>query len=108
MKNIYSTIKKAKKYLINNDIIAIPTETVYGLAGNAYSNESVKKIFIIKKRPLFNPLIVHYVRINDLKNSINKYQKLIQLNSFVENKFKEKAKSITSKTSEILKKIQKK
>ena len=44
----------------------------------------------------------------DLKNSINKYQRLIQLNSFVENKFKEKAKSITSKTSEILKKIQKK
>ena len=67
MKNIYSIIKKAKKYLINNDIIAIPTETVYGLAGNAYSNKSVKKIFIIKKRPLFNPLIVHYVRINDLK-----------------------------------------
>ena len=67
MKKIYSIIKRAKKYLINNGIIAIPTETVYGLAGNAYSNESVKKIFIIKKRPLFNPLIVHYVRINDLK-----------------------------------------
>ena len=67
MKNIYSIIKKAKKCLINNHIIAIPTETVYGLAGNAYSNRSVKKIFIIKKRPLFNPLIVHYVRINDLK-----------------------------------------
>ena len=67
MKNIYSIIKKAKKYLINNDIIAIPTETVYGLAGNAYSNKSVKKIFLIKKRPFFNPLIVHYVRINDLK-----------------------------------------
>ena len=44
----------------------------------------------------------------DLKNSINKYQRLIQLNSFVESKFKEKAKSITSKTSEILSKIQKK
>ena len=44
----------------------------------------------------------------DLKNSINKYQRLIQLNNFIENKFKEKAKSITSKTSEILKKIQKK
>ena len=67
MKNIYSIIKKAKKYLINNDIIAIPTETVYGLAGNAYSDKSVKKIFLIKKRPFFNPLIVHYVRINDLK-----------------------------------------
>ncbi len=44
----------------------------------------------------------------DLKNSINKYQRLIQLNSFVESKFKEKAKSITSKTSEILSKLQKK
>ena len=81
MKNIYSIIKKAKKYLINNDIVAIPTETVYGLAGNAYSNKSVKKIFIIKKRPLFNPLIVHYVRINDLKkdcylnNNFNKLYK---------------------------------
>ena len=44
----------------------------------------------------------------DLKNSINKYQQLIQLNNFIENKFKEKAKSITSKTSEILGKIHKK
>ena len=44
----------------------------------------------------------------DLKNSINKYQKLIQLNSFIENKFKEKSKSITSKTLKILSKIQKK
>ena len=44
----------------------------------------------------------------DLKNSIIKYQRLIQLNNFIENKFKEKAKSITSKTSEILSKIQKK
>ena len=69
MKNIYSIIKKAKEYLINNDIIAIPTETVYGLAGNAYSDKSVKKIFFIKKRPLFNPLIVHYAKINDLKSS---------------------------------------
>ena len=44
----------------------------------------------------------------DLKNSISKYQKLLQLNNFIENKFKEKAKSITSKTSEILSKIYKK
>ena len=53
MKNIYTIIKKAKKYLINNDIIAIPTETVYGLAGNAYSNKSVKKIFFYKKKTFF-------------------------------------------------------
>jgi len=34
MKNIHSNIEKAKKYLTNNDVVAIPTETVYGLAGN--------------------------------------------------------------------------
>ena len=44
----------------------------------------------------------------DLKNSIIKYQRLIQLNNFIENKFREKARSITSKTSDILKKILKK
>ena len=67
MKNIHSNIEKAKKYLTNNDVVAIPTETVYGLAGNAYSNKAVKKIFSLKKRPLKNPLIVHYYRIKDLK-----------------------------------------
>ena len=44
----------------------------------------------------------------DLKNSIIKYQRLIQLNNFIENKFNEKSKSITSKTLKILSKIQKK
>jgi len=67
MKNIHSNLTAAKKYLVNDDVIAIPTETVYGLAGNAYSNKAVKKIFSLKKRPLKNPLIVHYYRIKDLK-----------------------------------------
>ena len=66
MRNTYS-IKKVKKYLNNNEVVAIPTETVYGLAGNAYSDISVKKIFSIKKRPMFNPLIVHYFKLIDLK-----------------------------------------
>ena len=48
MKSIQSNIKKAKKYLDKNDCIAVPTETVYGLAGNAYSNIAVKKIFKLK------------------------------------------------------------
>ena len=51
MKSIQSNIKKAKKYLDKNDCIAVPTETVYGLAGNAYSDIAVKKIFKLKKRP---------------------------------------------------------
>ena len=67
MKSIQSNIKKAKKYLDKNHCIAVPTETVYGLAGNAYSNEAVKKIFKLKKRPVNNPLIVHYYNINRLK-----------------------------------------
>ena len=68
MKSIQSNIKKAKKYLDKNQCVAVPTETVYGLAANAYSNVSVKRIFKLKKRPAYNPLIVHYSDINKLKN----------------------------------------
>ena len=67
MKSIQSNIKKAKKYLDKNHCVAVPTETVYGLAGNAYSDLSVKKIFKLKKRPMNNPLIVHYLDINHVK-----------------------------------------
>ena len=78
MKNIYPNIykpnstnlKKAKKKLENNNIIGIPTETVYGVAGNAYSGKSVRKIFSLKKRPTFNPLIIHYYNLNNLKNDV--------------------------------------
>ena len=72
MKNIYKNslqnLNKAKKILNKNDIIAVPTETVYGLAGNAYSNVSIKKIYKLKKRPKKNPLIIHYHNLNNLKN----------------------------------------
>ncbi len=74
MKFNQSNIKKAKNYLDKNYCIGVPTETVYGLAANAYSNHAVKKIFKLKKRPPSNPLIVHYCNINDLKKDclINK------------------------------------
>jgi L-threonylcarbamoyladenylate synthase len=52
-------IPEAIKVLNNNGIVAIPTETVYGLAGNIYSEKAIKSIFEIKQRPFFNPLIVH-------------------------------------------------
>ena len=67
MKSNQSNIKKAKKYLNKNYCIGVPTETVYGLAANAYKNSAVKKIFSLKKRPKNNPLIVHYHDINSLK-----------------------------------------
>ncbi len=50
---------KASEILNREELVAIPTETVYGLAGNIYSDSAIKKIFEIKKRPFFNPLIVH-------------------------------------------------
>ena len=67
MKSNQSNIKKAKKYLNKNYCIGVPTETVYGLAANAYMNLAVKKIFKLKKRPKNNPLIVHYHDIDSLK-----------------------------------------
>jgi len=68
MKNKFSNIKKAKYYLNKNECVAIPTETVYGLAGNAYSNTATSKIFKLKKRSKKNPLIVHYHNLKMLKN----------------------------------------
>ncbi|KAB2807327.1 L-threonylcarbamoyladenylate synthase [Phaeocystidibacter luteus] len=52
-------INKAATFLREGELVAIPTETVYGLAGNALSRSSVVKIFEAKQRPQFDPLIVH-------------------------------------------------
>ena len=79
MKSIQSNIKKAKNYLDKNHCVAVPTETVYGLAGNAYSNMSVKKIFNLKKRPKNNPLIVHYLDVNKLKDDCHIDDNFIKL-----------------------------
>ena len=79
MKKDLSNIKKAKYLLDYNHCVAIPTETVYGLAANAYSNKATSKIFKLKKRPKSNPLIVHYFRIRDLKEDCelnNNFHKL--------------------------------
>ena len=66
-----ANIKKAKKLLNKCECVAIPTETVYGLAGNAYSDNACKKIFKLKKRPKNNPLIVHYYNVQKLKEDCN-------------------------------------
>ena len=67
MKIKNSSIKKSIHFLKKNECIGIPTETVYGLAANAYSNKAVLNIFKLKKRPRNNPLIVHYNDIETLK-----------------------------------------
>lgn len=58
----------AADVLIAGGLVAIPTETVYGLAANAYDTEAVVRIFDMKQRPLFNPLIVHTSDINRLSD----------------------------------------
>ena len=82
MKINLANIKKAKKLLNKNECVAIPTETVYGLAGNAYSDHASRKIYKLKKRPKNNPLIVHYYNYHRLsedchinKNFLKLYKK---------------------------------
>lgn len=60
-------ILAAADILNKGGIVAIPTETVYGLAASALCDEAVKKIFIAKGRPQDNPLIVHIADLEDLK-----------------------------------------
>tara|TARA_Y200000002_G_scaffold275882_1_gene230149 strand:- start:31 stop:981 length:951 start_codon:yes stop_codon:yes gene_type:complete len=87
MKNIYSNIIKFSsknlieiiKILKKNGIIGLPTETVYGLAGNAYSNSAIKKIFKIKKRFKKNPLIIHYYNFNHAKKDVHLDQKFYKI-----------------------------
>lgn len=52
-------INQARELLLKGDVVAIPTETVYGLAGWIYSEPGLRKIFSTKERPFFDPLIVH-------------------------------------------------
>jgi len=58
------TMKQAAALIQGGDIVAMPTETVYGLGANALDGQAIAKIFAAKKRPSFNPLITH---IYDLK-----------------------------------------
>jgi len=71
MKINLANIKKAQKLLNKSECVAIPTETVYGLAANAYSDTACKKIYKLKKRPKNNPLIVHYLNDQILKKDCN-------------------------------------
>ena len=73
MKNIYTNIYSFNKNVLKKtvesqkrgNIAGLPTETVYGLAGNAYSEKAVKKIYKLKNRPKKNPLILHYLNLKD-------------------------------------------
>ena len=72
--NIFSLCEKIIRKTVNSlrlgNIVALPTETVYGLAGNAYSLKALKTIYKLKKRPKKNPLIIHYYNLKMAKNDV--------------------------------------
>lgn len=63
----YPQVSEAAELLTKNEVVAFPTETVYGLGGNAESDEAVAKIFAAKGRPSDNPLIIHIAEIAQLE-----------------------------------------
>ncbi|GAB4125522.1 MAG: L-threonylcarbamoyladenylate synthase [Raineya sp.] len=69
----------AKFFLEKSDLVAIPTETVYGLAGNAFDLQAVSKIFAAKNRPTFDPLIVHTHHISQIEQFVSDFPPKAQI-----------------------------
>lgn len=72
-------VDQARLLLLSGDVVAIPTETVYGLAGWIDSEEGLKKIFSTKDRPFFDPLIVHIDSIEKAKALTSEWTKTHQV-----------------------------
>ena len=66
------SIAYAAKLLSQGEVVGMPTETVYGLAANAFDEAAVGKIFAAKGRPADNPLIVHISDISQLEGLVDK------------------------------------
>lgn len=83
MAEIGSDVEKAASLLMQGELVAVPTETVYGLAGNAIDVNVVAKIFAVKNRPEFDPLIVHVPSLRNadtfVKEIPKKAERLAQL-----------------------------
>lgn len=78
MATIGADITKAKSFLENGELVAIPTETVYGLAGNAFNENAVTNIFKTKKRPAFDPLIVHADSVEKVKTYVSDFPEMAE------------------------------
>lgn len=70
--------RAAIQKLQSGDIVAIPTETVYGLAGSIASRPAIEKIFRTKERPYFDPLIVHVIDLNSADHLVSAKPKIMQ------------------------------
>lgn len=71
-------LKKAAEILKKGGLVAFPTETVYGLGANALNPQAVSKIFEVKKRPRFDPLIVHLAKAEEAKKYVKQWPVLAE------------------------------
>ncbi|MEK6628436.1 MAG: L-threonylcarbamoyladenylate synthase [Bdellovibrionota bacterium] len=76
MLTVQQQINLAVEQLQNNEVVAMPTETVYGLAARIDSEVAIKKIFSIKQRPFFDPLIVHVSSVDQAKKCVTEWNEL--------------------------------
>ncbi|MEQ8337805.1 MAG: L-threonylcarbamoyladenylate synthase [Cyclobacteriaceae bacterium] len=70
MAKISKDVLEAVKHLQQGEVIGIPTETVYGLAGNALNEHAILRIFEVKNRPKFDPLIVHVANLDQARDFV--------------------------------------
>lgn len=64
-------LDRCAELLRAGEVVSVPTETVYGLAGNALNESSVRKIFEVKGRPLIDPLIVHFSSVKEAEAHVD-------------------------------------
>ena len=113
MNNNLANIKKSKFYLDKGYCIAIPTETVYGLAANAYQDRAVEKILpddidlksLNELTELASKIIENLENQKNLENSINEYKKLLKLHDLIQKKFNKNTKEISENTKSKIKDI---
>lgn len=74
---ISKNISLAAKYINDGKVVAFPTETVYGLGANALNSIAVAKIFELKERPSFDPLIVHICNLQQLESLVANYDERV-------------------------------
>ena len=74
-----NNIENGKKLLRSGELVIFPTETVYGLGGNANDKNAIKRIYNLKKRPAKNPIICHFANLEEIKKNfhLNKLEELL-------------------------------
>ena len=78
MSPLQQQIEKAVQLLKAGDVVALPTETVYGLAARIDSEDAIKKIFSTKQRPFFDPLIVHVNSLEQARSCVSDWNEITQ------------------------------